>query len=535
MNKSTIKTWGYNIAYISCVLLLLIFPVFIYSIKTTDVSFFITSFLFALPLCGLLWMIKNRVANSIIVAIFTLFSMTETVMVVGFNSFIMTGNLLAMLTTTGQESLSFLQNNLSSGMYLLAELIFCIGAIWTSKHLLKNSAVKFLFVASTFVLSSCFICYKLVGFYQNKITLRYYVVNRILTRPPYNMPYQFFNLTQRIKIDRYKKEAESFTFNSTRDIDLQDNEIYVLAIGESLRYANLSLNGHYQRETTPLLEATDNLILFNDYYSTACLTMYSVPQIVTRATPETYELNYKEKSIFLPYKENGFKTICIANARNLLSYERYLTNGIDELLTADDDKTICRMVDSIANIYPKLFLMIEFLGNHSYYYNYEKEYDVYHPNINTDKDVKSDSLYINAYDNTILYHDFILSTIIKSINRPNTISGFLFVSDHGENVTATGGGHGGDCRPQKTEYHVPMIWWCSEVYLSLFPNKVRAANNNKDKPINANIVFGSMCDMASIVINRGEERNQNSIFNDSLIVEPRTVLLPDGISVWPVE
>jgi glucan phosphoethanolaminetransferase (alkaline phosphatase superfamily) len=80
-------------------------------------------------------------------------------------------------------------------------------------------------------------------------------------------------------------------------VKIKEKETYVLAIGESLRYGNLSIAG-YNRNTTPLLDTTQNVILYNNYYSTANLTMYSVPQIITRATPLNFELSYKEKSIF---------------------------------------------------------------------------------------------------------------------------------------------------------------------------------------------------------------------------------------------
>lgn len=110
---------------------------------------------------------------------------------------------------------------------------------------------------------------------------------------------------------------------------INEKESYVLAIGESLRYDNLSLVG-YGRKTTPLLETLDNLTLFSDYYSAANLTMYSVPQIVTRATADNFVLNYLEKSIMQPFKECGFKTFAIS-AGNLIVYDvyQYLVKGCD--------------------------------------------------------------------------------------------------------------------------------------------------------------------------------------------------------------
>ena len=262
--------------------------------------------------------------------------------------------------------------------------------------------------------------------------------------------------------------------------------------------------------------------------------MYSVPQILTRATPQDYALNYKEKSIFKPFQEVGFKTYCLV-CKNLLTYEKYLTDGMDSLICVEGDKDIPRLIDSLSTIYPKTFFIVQFLGNHSFYYNYEPAFDVYKPNINDNPDNKSDSLYLNAYDNTILYADYILSSIITAINNKICSSAFLFVSDHGENISESGGGHGGDCQPEKTEYHVPLIVWYSNSYAKTFPNKVNNVNKYTQRAVNADNVFYSVCDMADITIASQYAKPEWSIFGDSLQDHTRYILVPDGINYIKVE
>ena len=87
----------------------------------------------------------------------------------------------------------------------------------------------------------------------------------------------------------------------------------------------------------------------------------------------------------------------------------------------------------------------------------------------------SDSLLINAYDNSILYTDWVLSSIIDVIDQPDVVSSFVFVSDHGEHISKDGAGHGGNCSPLKEEYHVPFIFWWSEAYEVLHPEKTHYA------------------------------------------------------------
>ena len=320
-------------------------------------------------------------------------------------------------------------------------------------------------------------------------------------------------------------------------------EIYILAIGESLRYDNLSLNGVYPRSTTPQLESLSNLILFDNYYSQACLTMLSVPMLITRATPENYDLNFAERSIIEPFRECGFKTFTIVSNTNLLSTETYLSNGVDSLIIVPNvvkdgtivsgDKTMIHIVDSLAQQHNKLFIMMQFLGNHSFYTNYEPEFDIYRPNANSctpSERTACDSLYINAYDNSILYTDYILSSIIRIIDRPNTISAFAFASDHGEGITKDGGGHGGNCTPSKQEYHVPFIFWYSDDYAALYTDKVAQADIHKAARINGDCMFYSVCDMAGITLDSAYAEPTWSVFSPSFQEHKRNVLVPDGVT-----
>lgn len=454
-------------------------------------------------------------------------------MVVMYGQFIIAGNILATLTTTTEESISFAQN----ALHVLWYFIPIVGVYGLIVFLLSiqeiNRKISIGFLGISCLLVIGFIGYKQIAFYNNTLTLRYYVDNRIWNRPPYNMFYQIHNVIKGQRVRKNIENAQYCNFESTKPTTTQ-KEVYILGIGESMRYENLSLNGQYSRSTTPKLETIDNVILYNDYYSSACLTMYSVPQILTRATPQEYALNYKEKSIFKPFQEVGFKTFCIV-CKNLLTYETYLTDGIDSLICVERDRDIPETIDSLISIYPKTFFIVQFLGNHSFYYNYEPEFDVYKPNINDNSKVKSDSLYINAYDNTILYADYILNRIISVISQDNNVSAFLFVSDHGENVTDTGGGHGGDCSPKKTEYHVPLITWYSNTYANTYPNKAHNVKKYINRPINADNVFYSICDMADISISSKYAKPEWSIFGDSLVDHPRYILVPDGINYIEVK
>ena len=197
--------------------------------------------------------------------------------------------------------------------------------------------------------------------------------------------------------------------------------------------------------------------------------------------------------------------------------------------------TIVNIVDSLSHMHNKLFIIVEFLGNHHPYYNYTEDFDVFHPNINSEPNADSDSLYINAYDNTILYADYILSTLIENLKKKNANGAFLFVSDHGEGVSKNGGGHGGNCAPTKIEYHVPMLVWCSDEWIDSHPVKYQTMLSHKNRPVNSDNIFYTMCGLADIELGEAYRVDSLDITNSNLKDHPRFVLVPDGKNVVKVE
>ena len=528
------------------VFILALYPNFAYFLtQDAGSSYLLTSLLYALPLLSLLLIIRNKIVFYSIVVLITICALLEYTMVMLFENYVIAGNILAILMTDTTEGTEFIQANAHICWQWIPVLILSVLSIYLyNVKARRNFKICILFILVSIILPSVFVKYKINNSYKNKLTYEYFIPTRILNRPPYNVPYQIYNIIKIQQVKKSIKEAEDFTFNASKQVS-DKREIHVLAIGESMRFDKLSLNG-YNRKTTPLLDNTNNLISFDNYYSTACLTMFSVPQIVTRATPLDYELNYKEKGIIQAFKDVGFKTYLIVAGGNLLSYEKYLTQGTDSLIilpntmlgseeVSGDRDIVVKMDSLIKSSDDNIFFIVEFKGNHHPYINYESNYDVWKPNFKTSANVKSDSLYINAYDNSMLYQDWILSGIINKIEEQNTVSTFTFVSDHGENITSTGGGHGGDCSPIKTEYHVPFLFWYSDTYASSYPKKVELAKSRKEVRLNADNIFYSVCDVAGINLDSIYSHTDYSIFSEDFEEHQRYVLLPDGINYIMVD
>ena len=517
-------------------LCILLYPIGLKCIQDTDISFIVTSIIFALPLVLLLATWNNAIWRHCIVAISALCSMIETTMVVLYKGFITSGNILAVLTTNHNEATGFALHSLRVIWYYVPVIVFAALAIWGySTTSLSDWKRKWISLVISIVVSCGYVGYKQYSFYKGVLTLRFYITNRILNRPPYNIGYQFYNACKMQQQRKYIELSNNMTYSSIKNDTLSQKEIYVLGIGESMRYENFSLNGTYPRKTTPSLSVESNVILYTNYYSESCLTMWSVPMLLTRATPFDFETNYKEKAIFKPFMETGFKAYTITNYDNLLKHETYLSKGNDGLIEVQHDSIIPHVIDSLASINDKLFIIFQFIGNHHPYWNYTMEFDKYHPNIHSEPHAKSDSLYINAYDNTYLYIDHLLARIIHTIQRDSTISSFIYVSDHGQHVETNGGGHGGDCKPKKVEYHVPMVVWYSDSWADVYPKKLRNMKAHKDDPVNGDNIFYSLIDMANITIDDKYAHTSWSVFSDTLEYHERYVLLPDGVNVFKTE
>lgn len=331
-------------------------------------------------------------------------------------------------------------------------------------------------------------------------------------------------------IKNYQNDNADFEYHAYRD-SVDSNEVYVLSIGESVRYKNLSLNGSYPRNTTPLLEQQSNLCLYSDYYANATLTQHALPMLLTDVSCRNFEWHFGRKTIAAAFHETGFRTALISHLAQLTNngYHDYLAKDFDTVVFVAHDSLIAAEIGKIAKNNAKLFIVTHYLGNHMFYTNRTEDCLVWRPDYNADPKAKSDSLFLNAYDNSLLYTDRLLTNEIETLKQMHRLAAWLFVSDHGEYISPKVSGHGHTYHPTKEEYHVPLMVWYSDEYKETFPNKVANVIKHKDYPVCADHVFWSILDMAGIKL--VENVNECSIFSGKLNPTDRTLLLPNGKTI----
>jgi glucan phosphoethanolaminetransferase (alkaline phosphatase superfamily) len=311
-----------------------------------------------------------------------------------------------------------------------------------------------------------------------------------------------------------KEIMKNFRFDAIKKDSINEREIYVFVIGETGRYASYSING-YNRNTSPMLAETKNLISYTDFYSEANITTSSLPVILTRASAQDYKRSYVEKSFVDAFKEAGFKTYWIADQSANNKFVRRIAGDTDKeyFHIADFDDTTNldeQLWPSLDNVLirndRKALIVLHTLGSHfRYNYRYSPKFEVFKPSLKGAFDyalisAKNKELFLNTYDNSILYTDFFLAKTIQKIDSLHAVSAFVYVADHGENLFDTRENivfHGGsDYTPY--DFHVPFFVWTSDEYNRRYSLKTENLRQNKNVRLSAHCIFYSMLDMADI-------------------------------------
>jgi glucan phosphoethanolaminetransferase (alkaline phosphatase superfamily) len=303
-------------------------------------------------------------------------------------------------------------------------------------------------------------------------------------------------------------------FNSTRKIDSDTKEIYVLVIGESSRYDHWHKNG-YNRQTSPNVDTIRNLVSFENVYSNSELTYISVPFMLGYSIASTASKSPESMPVLIDYFNSaGFETWWISNQHNQFNTIGSIAGRSNHYITTDCKKNMCydnKLLDelqmAIFSKTNKLFVVIHQLGSHYPYHNrYPEDFKRFTPDLKANKHIiyrnRNREKLINSYDNSILYTDYILGQVIENVRKQNCVSSVIYCSDHGEFLfedSSQGYGRGLEGN-SFSPLHVPLFIWVSDEFASEYPDKFLNLRYNKAKPSTLNNVFHSMLHMADFQI-----------------------------------
>ena len=297
------------------------------------------------------------------------------------------------------------------------------------------------------------------------------------------MPWSYTVNTSLFYIHQYKKNQKEILLPDAKIKDDQKS-VVVLVIGESARKENFSLYG-YKKNTNPLLSKTPNLFHF-DAVSGATYTTAGVKCILEhKNTDDLYEIlpNYLYRNnVEVVWRTSnwGEPPVHIKNYQNRdflrlnckeekCNYDEILLTGLKEQILASKKNKILIVLHTSTSHGP------------TYSKKYPPEFETFKPVCNSVELSKcSQTELINAYDNTIVYTDYLLHKVIEDLQQLKEYnSTMIFVSDHGESLGENNlymHGLPMSIAP-KQQYEIPFIVWVSDSSKQLKPNKMLSQNN----------------------------------------------------------
>lgn len=324
---------------------------------------------------------------------------------------------------------------------------------------------------------------------------------------PINVGYNlYFSVVESQKIRNFDSTSRDFSHQATRYVSIPAREVYVLVIGEASRAANWQLYG-YNRPTNPKLTQRCDIHIFRGVTTQSNTTHKSVPMMLSSVHTSQYDLLYTRKGIPALFNEVGFSTYFISNQAPQGAMIDHLvkdSNRVQYVDAPNYDEQMLAVLNKIiiTDPSPRILFILHTYGSHfSYNQRYPRRFATFLPDNDVAISNKNVAQIRNAYDNSILYTDYVLNEVIRTLESyPSICSAMFYCSDHGEDLFDNGDGKFLHASPIVTYYqlHVAALAWFSPSYRSYFGSKVQAAVNNIDAPATTHSVFHTMADIASV-------------------------------------
>lgn len=258
--------------------------------------------------------------------------------------------------------------------------------------------------------------------------------------------------------------------------------IGIMVVGETARADRFSLDG-YGRNTNPALGKAKN-VWFADGESCGTSTLFSVPCMFFLRGRENYspETAIAESNVLDILTTAGVQTIWIDNNSSC----KNVCDRIENINLRDNqdpsspyftstgyyDEALLQAIDPyLQSDAPNLLIVLHMLGSHgpAYSRRYPPQFGVFAPYCQEISPTACSSEMVgNAYDNTIVYTDYLLNKLIERLKAtPGNTDSFLFyASDHGESLGENGvylHGLPFSIAPE-AQKDVPFIIWLSPGY-----------------------------------------------------------------------
>jgi lipid A ethanolaminephosphotransferase len=261
-----------------------------------------------------------------------------------------------------------------------------------------------------------------------------------------------YTLTSTYRLARLSLQGEKQFTTIGQDAKLLNNNkktIGIMVVGETARADRFSLNG-YKKETNENLKKK-GVISFKNTLSCGTATAYSVPCMFFLNGEKNYtQSKAKNQSNVLDVLTvAGVRTIWVnnnsscKNVCNRIERLDLIKSSGGEDKNTNFDEILLDATNKILKDYKgNILIVLHTMGSHGprYYKRYPEKFAKFKPFCNNDtpQNCSRDDLN-NAFDNTIVYTDYVLSKLIDILKDKKDYNTFMFyASDHGESLGENG-------------------------------------------------------------------------------------------------
>ena len=294
-------------------------------------------------------------------------------------------------------------------------------------------------------------------------------------------------------------------------------KLMVLVVGETARAENFSLNG-YSKNTNPKLSQQD-ILNFSQVSSCGTATAVSVPCMFSGMPRKEYEerlASHREGLLDIAQRA-GYQVTWIDNNSGCKgTCDRVNQFKIPEPLQQKwckdkecfDDILIDSFKAYLATIpqddnRPRLIVLHQ-MGSHgpAYYKRVPAQFKVFKPTCDTNaiQGCSRDAL-LNTYDNTLLYTDYVLDSLIETLkNTTKYQTALWYLSDHGESTGESGMYlHGAPYAIAPTQQtHIPMLMWFSTVWQHQAKQQIKCLAQQGRKELSQDNLFPTMLSLLDV-------------------------------------
>ncbi|MCB1049246.1 MAG: phosphoethanolamine transferase [Acidobacteria bacterium] len=233
---------------------------------------------------------------------------------------------------------------------------------------------------------------------------------------------------------KFKTKMKDIDFSA--QVTEQKDLIVVLAVGETTRQKNVSLYGYDRKNTTPLLAQVANLQVLNGIASEGS-TLYALPKILKKNGINLTAVTAKA----------GIESSCFVNFTlygNCDPVQEVKVSQCGHEGNCYDEDVIPLLESNLSTYSSGSRFIVLHLGGGShgprYRDRYPPEFNVFQP-ICMDADVinqcSEEELY-NSYDNSVLYLDYVLNSVLNKLEQSKLPYVMIYLSDHGESLGEEG-------------------------------------------------------------------------------------------------